>query len=777
MSFNTWSSIALAGVLVAVPVQARMAGPAPAGAPGAAEARVVLHGNVHPAVRDLMPESRCDPAMPMEHMVLALKLRPEARARLEQLLADQQNPGSPRWHRWLTPEQFAASFGPSAGELAQVTSWLGGQGFTVERVARGGTSIHFSGKVETVEQAFRTSMMNYQVNGRTRYANATDPSIPAALAELVDGVVSFHDIPRKAMHTGFRALTPGEQARALGAASPLYTDSLGDHWLSPGDFATIYNVNPLYRADPAINGSGVTIAIVGRTHPANAQANWNQYRSMMGLPANQPNITVASGTGYPAAPGDLGADEDGEANLDVELAGAAAPQATIDFVCAGSQNPEHDPLPTDGSDFSAEYIVDNNLAPIMSSSFDSCEQELGATATGWYGSLWSQAASEGITVFVAAGDSGAAACDDPTSARATGGLAVNGVASSANNVAVGGTLFNDVASPSSYWSDTNSGTGYLSALQYIPEAVWNESGLLTATGDEDLWASGGGASMYNAKPSWQVAPGVPNDGKRDLPDVALSAGGHDGYLVWSVDPASRTGAYALEEVGGTSCASPSFAGLMALVVQHAGGARQGNANGTLYALANAQFLGGAAVFHPVTSGDNSVPGQAGFAANAQGTYNQATGLGSVDADALVTHWGDTLGNSIFVSASSVGLLTGTSASFTAVVTGSADTSVAWSATGGTVTPTSASAATFQAATAGSYTVTAHAAVEESVSTPISVSVHGANLMEAGAPTGLDVLYLLGHDGVADTSLEMAGTGQPVGAADWTALLHLLGWVN
>src|SRR5208283_2232061 len=174
-----------------------------------------------------------------------------------------------------------------------------------------------------------------------------------------------------------------------------------------------------------------------------------------------------------------------------------------------------------------------------------------------------------------------------------------------------------------YWSPTNASGTQSSALSYIPEVVWNESG------SGGLWASEGGTSTLYAKPSWQTGTWVPADGKRDVPDVSLTSAGHDGYLMYQ-----NGGLYV---VGGTSAAAPSFAGVMALVVQHSA-ARQGNANTAFYALAIKQRAGGASVFHDITSGNNGVPGQAGF--NATAGYDQATGLGSIDAAVLVNHWGD-----------------------------------------------------------------------------------------------------------------------------------------
>jgi subtilase family serine protease len=144
-----------------------------------------------------------------------------------------------------------------------------------------------------------------------------------------------------------------------------------------------------------------------------------------------------------------------------------------------------------------------------------------------------------------------------------------------------------------------------------------------------LNGGGGGASAYYPKPPWQTGKGVPDDGRRDVPDVSLAASGHDAYLVYIAPN--------LLAVAGTSAASPSFAGLMALVNQQTT-SRQGNANTNLYRLASIQASGGLSYFHDITHGNNTVPGLAGF--SAEPGYDQATGLGSVDAAILVNHWTD-----------------------------------------------------------------------------------------------------------------------------------------
>jgi subtilase family serine protease len=472
----------------------------------------------------------------------------------------------------------------------------------------------------------------------------------------------------------------------------------GAYYLAPADFATIYDLNPLYQQ--SINGNDQSVAIVARSNINIADV--RQFRTFFGLPANDPQIIV-NGTD----PGIWSANEETEADLDVEWSGAVAKSATIKFVVSTSTSS------SDGVDLSAQYIVNRNLAPVMSTSFGLCEAALGSSGNSFLNSLWQQAAAEGITVFVSSGDSGAAGCDSASASTATHGRAVNGLCSTPYSVCVGGTEFSDLSNPTLYWSPSNTPGTQASALSYIPEVVWNASGP-----DYGLWASGGGASIVYSKPSWQAGTGVPADGKRDVPDVALSSAGHDGYLIYQNGE--------LYVVGGTSAASPSFAGVMALVVENTA-ARQGNANVVFYSLASKQRTGGAAVFHAITNGNNSVPGQAGFSATVG--YDQATGLGSIDAAVLVDHWASATTPPSFhaaVSANSLSVTGGSNNSVTLSVTvsGGFNAAVTFSITGlpsgvsGAFTPAKLSApgsgssvlklAATSAAKAGTYSATVSA---------------------------------------------------------------------
>ena len=560
------------------------------------EQRVMLRGNVHPMARAEFDAGAVPSDYRMDRMLLTLLPDLSQQAALSQFLEAQHNPESPYYHQWLTPEQFAERFGVSESDTTQIVEWLEGHGMEVEEIAAGRRSIVFSGTAAQVQAAFHTQVHTYKIGEDVHHANVKEPEIPTALINVVGGVVSLHDFHSEPLHAFARK------------ASPEFSSG-GSYYLGPADFATIYDLAPLYQQ--SINGSGQSIAIVGRSNIKIADL--RQFRSFFGLPANDPQIVVNG-----ADPGVVSSGEETEADLDVEWSGAVAKNATIKFVVSKSTNS------SDGVDLSAQYIVNHNLSPVMSTSFGLCEAWLGSSGNSFLNSLWQQAAAQGITVLVSSGDNGAAGCDSASALTATHGRAVNGLCSTPYSVCVGGTEFNDRANPSLYWSPSNASGTQGSALSYIPEVAWNESGP-----GAGLWSSSGGMSTLYSKPSWQAGTGVPADGKRDVPDVSLTAAGHDGYLIYQ-----EGGLYV---VGGTSAASPSLAGIMALVGQGTA-ARQGNANSVFYPLASKQRAGGAVVFHDITSGNNSVPGQSGF--NAAAGYDQATGLGSVDAFALVSHWSD-----------------------------------------------------------------------------------------------------------------------------------------
>jgi len=659
------------------------------------QVRVTLVGNRHPLARAEFETGAVPPDQRMERMILTLRIDAAREKALDQLIAEQQNPHSPRYHQWLTPEKFAQEFGVSEHDLAQIVGWLRGHGMEVEEIARGRRSLLFSGTVEQVEAAFHTAMRAYNVGGEVHYANATDPEIPRALAGVVGGVVALHDFRSKPAHTAVKPI-PVPQANM----------SNGAHYLAPADFATIYDVAPLYQN--SINGTGQSVAVVARCNIHISDV--STFRSFFGLTANNPTIVV-NGTD----PGIVSNGEETEADLDAEWAGAIAQNAAVQFVVSASTNT------SDGVMLSAQYIVNNNLAPVMTLSFGLCESAQGAAGNSFINSLWQQAAAQGISVLVAAGDNGAAGCDASSANTATQGLAVNGLCSTPYDVCVGGTEFNDSSNPSAYWSAQN-GTGLGSAVGYIPETVWNESGAVP--GGSQLWAGSGGVSTIYAKPTWQAGAGVPADGMRDVPDVSLTAAGHDGYLIY------QNGG--LGAVGGTSAATPSLASLLALAVQKTGG-RLGNPDAMFYSLAASQASGGPAVFHDTTTGNNSVPGVTGFSAGVG--YDEASGLGSVDAAQLINNWGGTSSPSLQVSLSSptISMADGASAGVTVTVgvSGGFSSAVVLSATGLPAGVTAAfSPATLTAPGSGTSALALSAGSQVAAgSYPVTVTANGGSVTQ------------------------------------------------
>lgn len=586
-----------------------------------------LKGNTHPLAQPQFDIGIAAPTMPLQRMLLVLKRNPQQDFALRKLLDDQQDKASPNYHKWVTPDEFGVNFGPSDQDMQLVIGWLQSHGFQVNRVAHGRSVIEFSGVESQVEAAFHSQIHAYLVNGQQHWANASNPQIPAALAPAVAGVWSLHDFRKKPTSRLSSQHFPIPQP----GGSPLLTSS-GQHALMPGDFATIYNIAPLYSA--ALQGQGATIAVVARSNFQQTDA--LDFHTMAGIPLTFVNI-VNDGI----QPGIFDPNEEAEADLDATWSSAVAPYAQVNFVVSASTNT------TDGVDLSELDIIDNNLGDVMTESFGSCEGAASQAEASGLSLLAQQAAAQGITYMVSSGDSGAEACDDPNGSSANGDPpSVNVLASSAFTVAVGGTEFNEAGNDTRYWNATNNPATLASAKSYIPENVWNES--CASCG---LWAGGGGASVFFSKPNWQFGvAGIPSDGARDLPDVSLTAALHDPYLLCFEGSCNRG---FLIGIGGTSAAAPSFAAIMALVVEQYG--RQGQANYVLYRLAAAETLSGCngsntttlpastCVFNDGTSGNNAVPGELGFGTSsakyqAATGYDLATGLGSVNVTNLVNQW-------------------------------------------------------------------------------------------------------------------------------------------
>ncbi|WP_263415605.1 protease pro-enzyme activation domain-containing protein [Terriglobus albidus] len=622
--------------------------------------RAPMSGNVSPRVRGASDLGELPGSQQLEQLTLRFSMSAAQEAALTQLLQDQQNPNSSRYHQWLTPEEYGAQFGMAQADLDQATAWLTSKGLTVTEVARSKNFITFSGPVSAVEKAFQTSIHSLQSGGETNFANISEPVLPAALQPVVTGITGLNNFKLK----------PHVRPRFT-------SDKSGSHFLAPGDLYTIYDMGSLVSG--GTNGSGVTIAVMGQTEISLSQV--ATFRSVSGLSANAPTVKL-----YGTTPGTVNNDL-AEAMLDVEWSGAAAPSASILYVYS-----------KDVVDTSLTQAINNNLAPIISISYGLCESGWGQSNLNTYNALFRQANAQGQTIVGPTGDSGATDCDyssgSSTVTSAQYGLAVDFPASSPYVTALGGTMFNEgsATGATTYWSGSN-GSNQGSALSYIPEAVWNET-----TSGSALAGSGGGKSDYFAKPAWQTGTGVPTDYVRDVPDIAFNAAsGHDGYLICMTTYCTngyRASDDTLAVVGGTSASTPIFAGVLALVEQKTG-SRIGNANPTIYALANSTYYG--TVFHDVTVGDNKQPCTSGTTDCPSGTtsigysattgYDLATGWGSLDVANFVNDWSAVTPLSSGGSAVSTTTVTASPTSVTAGNSVSVTVTVASGTSGVTTTPT------------------------------------------------------------------------------------------
>jgi subtilase family serine protease len=641
----------------------------------------------------------------LQGMTIRFNMTPSQEAALNQLLADQQNPESPRYHQWLTPDQFGTQFGLSSADLATVSAWLTSQGFTVTGIANGGTYISFDGTVAQADAAFGTSIHNLSVNGATHFANVTNISVPSAFAGVVTTVMGLHNFRLKP-HVNLK---------------PSFTSSVsGNHYIAPGDIYAIYNMEPLLTG--GINGAGIgtganchsmnslpcgDIAVIGRVDINSADV--LAFRTASGLSTtNLPTTVHAYGYDPGAActlanqslcPGPTQGDL-AESSIDVEWSGAMAPAANIMFVNG------QDVIP-----YAIDWAINFNLAPIITSSYGLCEAGWGTNELLTMNAEFKQANSQGQTILSASADQGAADCDAGPSA--TEGLQVDFPGSSPYVTSVGGTMFNEgtATGATNYWLGTDgtfvagtsvTGATY-SATGYIPEAVWNDVSYGAFGG------SGGGASAFFTKPTWQVGTGVPADAARDEPDISFNASDAHDSLLFCVNVALGTSCgngyrvslsnNNLEAEGGTSFDSQIFGGMLALVEQKIGG-RVGNANQTIYALANSHFYAAgqntltnsAVVFNDVTSGNNAMSCTAGSSScgnggtegyNAGTGFDLATGWGSVNVANLANDWAGvtplgvgTLGSNTSttnLTTSSGSVTAGTTVTLTATVTGSAGT--------------------------------------------------------------------------------------------------------
>jgi hypothetical protein len=601
--------------------------------------------------------------LPLASLGIVLKRAPDRQRAFEELLAAQQDPASPEYHRWLSPREIGERFGASADDIRAITDWLAAQHLRVDLVSNSKTRIRFSGSAHDVAAAFGTSFRYYRAGGTKRIAAASNAAIPAALAGVVSSVAGLDAIR---FAPALRVAAPARAAS--GSVSPAETFCPGGgepcrHSIFPADFATIYDLYPVY--DEHIRGAGQAIAIVGRerVYPPDV----DNFGRIAELDVEAPTTIVPTGGVDPGDPlstcpddtdpncgnpsDELG--DQAEATLDVQRAASVAPDAPITLIVSANTSTD------DGVNLSIEYAVDHEPVParILSISFAACEADNSRPVAESLDDFFSQAAAEGISVLVASGDAGVAGCASLDAAPAAGEPeSINILCASSHVTCVGGTEFADEANPDLYWYPASNPETFGSAIGYIPEGAWNEP--LDSDGEPQLSATGGGVSAYLPTPSWQTGPGVPGSEGRYTPDVSLPAATREGYftcLAAQGGPCTLNaqGRFAFFAFAGTSAGTPSLAGIVALLNQKTGSA-QGNLNPRLYALARAR----SSAFHDVTvassgvSGctvavpslcNNSTPGVDGLTGGLAGYpvgdgYDLATGLGSVDVANLLAAW-------------------------------------------------------------------------------------------------------------------------------------------
>ena len=716
---------------------------------------VTLRGNTPPVATEQNDRGQVNPHMSMSGLILVLHRSPEQQEAFDAFVASQYDPTSPNFHRWLQPEEVGEKFGPALADIATVSSWLGSHGLAVEGISKDRMTIRFSGNAAQVQTAFHTEIHDLVVKGESHFSNMSDPQIPIALDPVVLGPKALHNfIPRPLHRTGGKATFNPETNKWQRLAAPEATSS-GVHPemgfscgtscqledVTPFDFATIYNVAPLWSS--GTDGTGQTIAIAGRSDVRTTDV--ASFRSTFGLTGGAFNTihNLESGTVDPGyctstAPGALCTlDDQIENALDVEWSGAVAPKATVALVVTQQTN-------TNDAIFdSAQYVITNKTAPIINVSYGQCELFLGTGGNTAYNTLWQSAATQGIAVFTATGDSGSPSCDQGGDSAGTPypakyGLTVSGIASTPFNTAVGGTDFNWGATAAPYWNATNNSSNGSTAKGYMPETPWNDSctnplalnyfqkiatylnnhsvsapnptdaesacnfvknywtnvnslagvdisgyvDTIGASGGASNCTSSNGASVATctggyAKPSWQTGvTGIPNDSKRDIPDVSFFAGNGllgSAYLIcvsdWGVCVTSPTTTVqpTTGEIGGTSASSPAMAGVMALINQKAGSA-QGNPNSQLYVIAGKQTYSSCksstgttsngCYFNDIDTGTIAMPCASGSPnctvstggdtvgilsgfAGATG-YDEATGLGSLNVANVVNGWNATV---------------------------------------------------------------------------------------------------------------------------------------
>jgi kumamolisin len=489
-------------------------------------------------------------------VALYIALPGRHQAEIASLIDAQNTPGSPLYHRYLTPAEYGSYFGAEPAALARALASLRAHGFAIDRLAANRRDVEVHAPASVVSAFFNAPLDIRSDGTRTFYAARYEPALPPDFAgAAIGGLESYH---RFHPHHRFNP------AAQIG----------GQRGWAPPDIQSTYSLTPIYAS---ATGAGITVidATVGFARASDFTTFTGEFGSSATL------ISTAVGSKKPPL------DNNGETTIDVEWISGVAPGATIDQVSpANASNKDFDSM--------YSYIVnDMSTVHIVTTSWGDCEQDVG-NDLNLDESLFQQAYTEGQWWLAAAGDDGADDCAD-------GKKSVDFPGSSPYVVSVGGTE----VTPQS-----TSGGNYTG---WKKEVTWDKGG-----------ASGGGASIEFSKPNFQTAL-TPKDGARDVPDVALMADDYDvngGYLIYYRGDWQSGW-------GGTSFASPMWAGFFSLIAQAQGGTIPSPLV-TLYQLGGTTSYG--SLFHDITKGCNTYRNVQGYCA-AKG-YDQTTGLGSFIGSSL-----------------------------------------------------------------------------------------------------------------------------------------------
>jgi subtilase family serine protease len=513
-------------------------------------------------------------------------------------------PGNALYGHYLTPAQVRAEYGPTAGQVSAVRSWLTGADLTVTKVEdEVGGYVEVKGSVQAAARAFGVTFGTFM--GPDKKADRAPDQTATAPANVASAVltVSGLDTASHAMKPADTLPPPGSNYWIAPPCSEYYGQKIAANepsaygqkqpWTNCG--YTPRQIRGAYHVTQSgMTGQGQTVAIVDAYASATMLRDANEYAQVTG---DQPFTPGQYTQDLSSTWTDTAADECdaqgwyGEETLDVESVHGQAPDANVVYVGAASCN-------DDDLASALALIVDNHLASIVSDSWG--EPYDTATLLPVYDLIFEAGAAEGIGFFFSSGDNGyESPAEDPGSDQ----LQVDWPDSSPYVTAVGGTSLAIGPSDNYEW-ETSWGT------LLDPLAAKGKSWKFTPPGEYPQYydgSSGGGVSTAVTQPSYQagvvpnsLATSLPNGTTsptpmRVVPDVSALADPSTGFLVGqtTLQPNGKTYAFSLSRIGGTSVASPTFAGIEA-DAQQAAGHVLGFANPAIY-----QRYGTSA-FHDVT---------------------------------------------------------------------------------------------------------------------------------------------------------------------------------